>query len=87
MVLHDIADDAELVKVSAAALRVDVLLPRDVEALHVLLRPDRVEECLAGDALPDQVLDGLLGQVVIQTEQLLLNGGRSVRTRRPPRAG
>ena len=66
MVLHDVTDDAELVEVAAAPLGVDVLLPRDVEGLDVLLGPDGVEECAAGDALPDEVLNALLGQVVIQ---------------------
>ena len=44
MVLHDVPDYTELVEVTAAALRPDVLLERDLHALDALAVPRRLEE-------------------------------------------
>lgn len=94
-VLHDIADDAELVKVAATALGTEGLLERDLAQSQQLMAhgspispylnvvdvvpvPGSAEE-LVTKPKDEDVLDHLLAQVVVDTEELLLLpvGGQS----------
>src|SRR6185503_19176622 len=67
MVLHDVAHAAGLVVEPAAALDAEALRHRDLHALDVLPIPQRLEERV-GEAEEEQVLDGVLAQIVIDVE-------------------
>ena len=71
VVLHHVADDPELVEVSAAALRPERLLEGDGDAGDVVAVPGGAEDHIA-EAETDQVLDHLLAQVVVDPVQLVL---------------
>ena len=64
VVLHDVADDAELVKVAAAALRAERLLEADLHVADVVPVPGRSEEGV-GKAHHQHVLHQLLAQVMV----------------------
>lgn len=85
-VLHDIADDAELVKVASTALGAEGFLKGDLPSkldqlirplldsylniIDVVAVPGCVEELIA-KAQNEDVLDHLLAQVMVNTEDLL----------------
>ena len=71
VVLHDVADDAELVKVAAAALGAEGLLEDDLDVVDVVAVPGGAEERVA-EPQDQQVLDHLLAQVVVDAVQLVL---------------
>ena len=71
VVLHHVADDPELVEVSAAALRPERLLEGDGDAGDVVAVPGGAEDHVA-EAETDQVLDHLLAQVVVDPVELVL---------------
>jgi len=70
-VLHDITDDAELVEVSSTALSAERLLKCDLDVVDVVTVPCGVEELVA-KSQDKNVLDHLLTEVVVNTEDLLL---------------
>lgn len=71
MVLHDVANDAELVKVAAATLRAEGLLKGDDHAGNVVTVPSGAEDAIA-EPQGHQVLHHLFAQVVINAVQLVL---------------
>ncbi len=71
MVLHDVARGPGLFVELAAALDADVLGHRDLDVIDVVAVPDGLEDRVA-EAQDDQVLDGLLAQVVVDAEDLPL---------------
>ena len=71
MVLHDVARGPGLFVELAAALDADVLGDRDLHVIDVVAVPQRLEDRVA-EAQRDEVLDGLLAQVVIDPEDLPL---------------
>lgn len=71
MVLHDIADDAKLVKVPAAALGAEGLLERNLHVVDVMPVPRSPEERVA-KSKDEDILDHFLAEVVVNAEQLLL---------------
>jgi hypothetical protein len=71
MVLHDIADDAELVEVASTALGAERLLEGDLNVVDVVTVPGGAQEGVA-KAHDQDVLDHLLAQVVVDTEDLFL---------------
>ena len=64
MVLHDVPDDSELVKVSASSLGPERLLEADDHGGDVVAVPRWTEQHV-GEAQRHQVLDHLLAQVVV----------------------
>jgi len=70
-VLHHVTDDAKFVKVSTSALGTEWLLECDLNVVDVVAVPGRAEELVA-ESQYENVLDHLLAQVVINTEDLLL---------------
>ena len=78
MVLDDVPDDADLLIERAAGLDADVLGHRDLDVVDEARVPDRLEEGVAEAEIED-VLDGLLGQVMVDAEDLLLvEGGQDL---------
>ena len=71
MVLHDIANDAELVEVAATALGAKGLLEGNLDVVDVVSVPGGAEELVA-ESENEDVLDHLLSEVVVDTEDLLL---------------
>lgn len=71
MVLHDIPDDAELIKVAAAALSAEGLLEDNLDIGYVLVVPTGGDEAV-GKAHDQHVLHQLLAQVVVYPVELLL---------------
>jgi hypothetical protein len=71
MVLHDIADDAEFVKVTTTALRAEGLFERDLNVVDVVTVPSGTEEGVT-KSKNENVLDHLLAKIVIDTEELIL---------------
>jgi len=69
-VLHNITDDTELVKVATSALGTEWLLEGDLDVVNVVAVPGGAEE-LVTEAKNEDVLDHLLTQVVVDTEDLL----------------
>jgi hypothetical protein len=69
--LHDITDDAELIEVASAALSAERLLKCDLDVVDVVTVPRGVEELVA-ESQDENVLDHLLTEVVVNTEDLLL---------------
>ena len=70
MVLDDVADGAGLVVVAGALADALLLRDGDQDRLHQGAVPDRLEERV-GEAEREHVLDGVLGQVVVDAEDLL----------------
>ena len=75
MVLDDVADRAGLVVELAAPLHAELLGHRDLHAVDVVAVPDRLEERV-GEAEEQEVLDGLLAQVVVDAEDRRLRKHR-----------
>jgi len=71
VVLDDVADDAELVKVSAAPARAQVLLEGKLHRLDVGGAPDGLKELVAPAERGD-VENHLLAEVVVKPEELAL---------------
>lgn len=71
MVLHDIADDAKLVKVATTTLGAEWFLECDLNVVDVVSVPGGAEERIA-EAQDKNVLHHLLAQIVIDAEDLLL---------------
>jgi hypothetical protein len=69
--LHDITDDAELIEVAPTALSAERLLKCDLDVVDVVTVPRGVEELVA-ESQDENVLDHLLTEVVVNTEDLLL---------------
>jgi len=69
-VLHNITDDTKLVKVTTSALGTEWLLEGDLDVVNVVAVPGGAEELVA-EAEDEDVLDHLLTQVVVDTEDLL----------------
>ena len=70
-VLHDITDDAEFIEVTTTALSAERLLKCDLDVVDVVTVPCGVEELVA-KSQDENVLDHLLTEVVVDTEDLLL---------------
>lgn len=70
MVLHDITDDAELVKVPTSAFGTKRLLEGDLDVVDVIAVPGCSQE-LVTESQNQQVLDHLLSEIVVDTEDLL----------------
>lgn len=78
MVLHDVADDAELIEVTAATLGSERLLEGDDDGRDVVAVPRRAEEPVS-ESDGHQILNHLFAQVVVDAVQLfLLEEGRQV---------
>ena len=71
MILHDISDDAELVEVAASSFCAERLLECDLNVIDVVAIPVGTQEFIT-EADDQQILDHLLAQVVVNTEDLLL---------------
>mmetsp|Transcript_1197 Transcript_1197/g.3360 ORF Transcript_1197/g.3360 Transcript_1197/m.3360 type:complete len:441 (+) Transcript_1197:13-1335(+) len=71
MVLHDVADDADVVKVACAALDSEIFLEGDLDALDVVAVPDGLENGV-GKPESHEVLHKLLPEVVIDAVGLVL---------------
>ena len=71
MILHDVPDDAELVKVAATALRAEGLLERDLHHGDVLAVPRGTEDPVT-EAQGHQVLHHFLAEIVIDAIELFL---------------
>ena len=69
-VLHHVANDAKLVKVSASALGADLLLESDLDVVDALTVPDRSKDDISKPQ-DHQVLDHLLAEIVIDAVNLL----------------
>ncbi len=67
MVLHDVADRADLLVKAAAALHAEILGHGDLHAVDEIAVPDRLEERV-GKAEIKQVLHRLLAQIVVDAE-------------------
>ena len=74
VILHHVADGAVLVVVPPAPLRADGLGDRDLHALDGLRVPQRLEDAVR-EAQRDEVLDGLLAEVVVDAERPVLGEG------------
>lgn len=71
MVLHNITDDTELVKVPPTALSAKRLLEGDLHVVDVIPVPGRAEE-LVTKSQDQDILHHLLAQVMVNAEDLLL---------------
>jgi hypothetical protein len=71
MVLHDISDDSKLIEVTSTTLGTERLLERDLYVIDVVAVPGCAEEFVTKSQNQD-ILDHLLAQVMINTENLLL---------------
>lgn len=71
MVLHDISDNAKLVKVASTALGAKRLLEGDLHIVDVVSVPGSTKEGVA-EAHDENVLDHLFTEVVVNTVELLL---------------
>jgi len=69
MILHDVANDAELVEVAAASLGAEGLLERERHAGDGVAAPQLLEEAV-GEAQHDYVLDHFFAQVVVDAVDL-----------------
>ena len=67
VVLDDVARGADAVVVAGAPADADVLGHRDLHVVDVVGVPHRLEE-LVGEAQGEEVLDGLLAEVVVDAE-------------------
>jgi hypothetical protein len=70
MVLHDISDDTELVKVSTTTLCSEWFLERDLDIIDVIAVPGCTEE-LVTESQNQYVFHHLFAQIMIDTENLL----------------
>ena len=71
VVLHDVSNNAELVKVSPAALGSEGLLESDLNVIDVMPVPRRVEEGVT-ESENQQVFHHLFSEVVVNSEELIL---------------
>ena len=71
VVLHEVAQRAGAVVVARAGADADVLGRGDLDVVDVVAVPERLEEPV-GEAERQDVLDGLLAQVVVDAEDLAL---------------
>ena len=71
MVLHEVAQRAGAVVVARADADADVLGRGDLDVVDVVAVPERLEQPV-GEAERQDVLDGLLAQVVVDAEDLAL---------------
>ena len=71
VVLDDVAGGADAVVVARTAAESDVLGHGDLDTVHVVAVPDRLVE-LVGEAQGEDVLHGLLAQIVVDAEHRLL---------------
>ena len=71
VVLHHVAEDARGVVVAAAALDVDGLRHVELDVVDVVLVPQRLEHAVR-EPKREEVLDGLLAEVVIDSIDLVL---------------
>lgn len=71
MVLHDISDNAKLIKVASTALSTERLLEGNLDVVNVMSVPGGTEEGVA-EAHDENILDHLLSKVVINTVELFL---------------
>jgi hypothetical protein len=71
MVLHDVADDAKLVKVAAPTLGTKWLLECDLHIIDVMAVPGGAKEGVS-KTKNENVLDHFLAKVVIDAEELIL---------------
>jgi len=71
MVLHNIADDAKLVEVSATTLGTERLLERDLHVVDVMSVPGGSEERVA-EAKDEDVLYHFLAEIMVDAEKFLL---------------
>src|SRR5699024_628780 len=76
MVLDDVAGRADAVVVSGPAAEADVLGHRDLHVVDVVAVPDRLEK-LVGEPEREDVLDGLLSEVVVDPEDRVLGEHRA----------
>ena len=67
MVLHDVAQGAEVIVIRPAALHADGFGDGDLHMLDGILVPQRLEQGV-GEAQRDQVLDGFLAEIVIDAQ-------------------
>ena len=71
VVLDDVAERAGALVIASAAFNSQFLGDRDLDRVHVLVVPDRLEDGV-GEAEGEDVLNGLLAQVVVDPEDLVL---------------
>ena len=71
MVLYDVSDDADLVKVASSIVGTDVLLERNQDGLNVLSAPHGLKARVR-PAQRGQIEDHFLPEVVIEAEELAL---------------
>jgi hypothetical protein len=71
MVLHDIADDAEFVKIAATSFGAEGFFEGDLDIVNVVPVPGGAEELIA-ESKDEDVLHHLLAQVVVDSEDLVL---------------
>lgn len=69
-VLHDIANDAKVVKIPSSPFRAERLFECNLNVINVVAVPGGPKEFVA-KSKDQQVLDHLLAQVVVDTENLL----------------
>lgn len=70
-VLHDIANNAKLVKVSTSTLGTKRLLECDLDIVNVIAVPGSAKEFVT-ESEDEDVLDHLLSEVVVNSENFLL---------------
>ena len=71
MVLHHVAQRARLLVIRPARLHADRLAHRDLHVVDVLAVPERLEDAV-GEAQDQDVLDGLLAEIVVNPVDLPL---------------
>lgn len=76
MVLHNIANDSELIKISTATLSSKRFFERDFYCCNVLTVPCRVEEYIS-EANGHQILNHFFPQVMIDSVKLIFGEQRS----------
>jgi len=69
MVLHHIPDRSHIVVKASSILHAELLRHRDLNAFHVEVVPDRLEEGV-GEAKVNHILDGILAQIMIDAEDI-----------------
>ena len=67
MVLHHVADGADLLVKAAAALHAEILRHRDLDTIDEIAIPDRLEERVRKAEIK-QVLHRLLAQIMVDAE-------------------
>jgi hypothetical protein len=71
MVLHNVTDDAKLIKVPSSTLGTEGLLECDLNIVDVVSVPGGAQERVT-ETQDQNVLHHLLAEVVVDTEQLVL---------------